>query len=165
MPYLSHGLDRESCRRKWFPSVLVLYLNILRSGQRFVSFLSPLNGRSSAARSRVYAYSPYGEATALGVDEGNPIQYTARENDQTGLYYYRARYYDPVLKRFISEDPIGLGGGLNTYSYVGGVPTGRVDPTGLWWPTEHIWMSALSGWQNGMSLKDAVNFGWDVAAV
>ena len=67
-----------------------------------------------------YAYSPYGESTSLGVDEGNAIQYTARENDQTGLYYYRARYYDPVLKRFVSEDPIGLAGGLNVYAYVGG---------------------------------------------
>lgn len=38
-----------------------------------------------------YAYSPYGEASTLGPDEDNPIQYTARENDQTVLYYYRAR--------------------------------------------------------------------------
>jgi len=79
----------------------------------------------------LYAYSPYGETTALGADEGNPIQYTARENDGTGLYYYRARYYDPVLKRFVSEDPIGLAGGVNMYAYVHAQPVNNTDPLGL----------------------------------
>jgi RHS repeat-associated protein len=78
-----------------------------------------------------YAYTPYGEAQALGPDDNNPIQYTARENDQTGLYFYRARYYDPVLKRFISEDPIGLNGGLNVYRYVRNSPLRFIDPLGL----------------------------------
>jgi RHS repeat-associated protein len=77
-----------------------------------------------------YAYSAYGEALALGPDEGNSLQYTGRENDGTGLYYYRARYYDPVLKRFISEDPIGLVGGLNSAAYVGGNPVSYIDPLG-----------------------------------
>jgi len=76
------------------------------------------------------AYSPYGEATTSGDDQQNSTEYTARENDETGLYFYRARYYDPVLKRFISEDPIGVAGGLNLYSYVGGNPVSYVDPTG-----------------------------------
>ena len=79
-----------------------------------------------------YNYSPYGQAQATGVDGGNSLQYTGRENDQTGLYYYRARYYDPVLKRFISEDPIGVAGGINLYAYVGGNPVSRADPSGLW---------------------------------
>ena len=78
-----------------------------------------------------YSYTPYGEATSLGDDEGNPIQYTGRENDLTGLYFYRARYYDPVLKRFITEDPIGLRGGTNVYAYVNGAPTFATDPSGL----------------------------------
>jgi RHS repeat-associated protein len=77
-----------------------------------------------------YAYSPYGEVTALGTDEGNSIQYTARENDQTGLYFYRARYYDPVLKRFITQDPMALAAGPNVYGYVLGDPISRVDPEG-----------------------------------
>jgi RHS repeat-associated protein len=58
-------------------------------------------------------------------------QYTSRENDATGLLYYRARYYDPVLKRFISSDPIGLAGGMNMYAYVEGDPVSYVDPEGL----------------------------------
>ncbi|QKT03787.1 RHS repeat-associated core domain-containing protein [Ectothiorhodospiraceae bacterium 2226] len=77
-----------------------------------------------------YHYSPYGEVLSAGEASDNPLQYTGRENDQTGLYYYRARYYDPVLKRFVSRDPIGLGGGLNFYAYVGGSPIGYVDPEG-----------------------------------
>lgn len=77
-----------------------------------------------------YGYSAYGESQSLGADEGNPIQYTGRENDATGLLYYRARYYDPVLKRFISEDPIGLAAGPNVYAYVNGDPINMIDPTG-----------------------------------
>jgi RHS repeat-associated protein len=78
-----------------------------------------------------YSYTPYGEVQVLADDQGNPIQYTGRENDQTGLYYYRARYYDPKLKRFIAEDPSGSAGGLNLYGYVGGDPVSKRDPTGL----------------------------------
>jgi RHS repeat-associated protein len=77
-----------------------------------------------------YAYSPYGQSQASGAQEGNASQYTARENDATGLYYYRARYYDAVLKRFVSEDPIGLEGGVNTYGFVGGNPISYLDPLG-----------------------------------
>jgi RHS repeat-associated protein len=77
-----------------------------------------------------YAYSPHGEAAVLGPDGGNALRYTGRENDGTGLYYYRARYYDPLLKRFISEDSLGVAAGTNLYSYVDGNPTGNTDPYG-----------------------------------
>ena len=77
-----------------------------------------------------YGYSAYGQAFAGGDDEGNSIEYTARENDNTSLLFYRARYYDPVLKRFVQSDPIGLRGGINTYSYVGGNPISFADPDG-----------------------------------
>ena len=83
-----------------------------------------------------YAYEPYGETSTTGEANANPFQYTGPENDGTGLYYYRARYYDPGLKRFVSEDPIGLAGGINTYAYVGGDPLTHSDPYGLWtWPS------------------------------
>jgi RHS repeat-associated protein len=62
----------------------------------------------------------------------NPNQYTSRENDGTGLYFYRARYYDAVLKQFISSDPIGVAGGLNTYAYTDANPLMYTDPLGLW---------------------------------
>ena len=80
----------------------------------------------------------------------NPYQYTGRENDGVGLYYYRARYYSPALKRFVSEDPSGLVAGLNTYAYVHDDPLGRRDPLGLidtdmcpandeYWPCEFVY--------------------------
>ncbi len=79
-----------------------------------------------------YSYSPYGQTQSTGNTEGDSVQYTGRENDNNGLYYYRARYYDPVLKRFLSEDPIGLAGGsLSFYTYVEGNPISGKDPTGL----------------------------------
>lgn len=62
----------------------------------------------------------------------NPYQYTGRENDGGGLYFHRARYYSPGMGRFISEDPFGLGGGLNGYAYVGGNPIQLSDPYGLY---------------------------------
>jgi len=49
----------------------------------------------------------------------------------TGLYYYRARYYDPQIGRFLSDDPIRFGGGVNFYRYVYNSPAGLVDPMGL----------------------------------
>lgn len=77
-----------------------------------------------------YAYSAYGESTTLGPDFGNPLQYTGRENDGIGLYFYRARYYDPIAKRFTAEDPIGIAGGINLNAYVRGDPVSFVDPHG-----------------------------------
>jgi RHS repeat-associated protein len=60
--------------------------------------------------------------------------YTGRERDEeTGLYYYRARYYDPAVGRFVSEDPMGFAAGdTNLVKYVGNRPTTSVDPTGLY---------------------------------
>lgn len=99
----------------------------------------------------VYAYSPYGETVTLGPDEGNPLQYTGRENDGTGLYYYRARYYDPVLKRFVSEDPIGIAGGLNLAAYVGGNPVSFSDPTGEIIPAVLLGAGAVGAVIGGLS--------------
>jgi RHS repeat-associated protein len=62
-----------------------------------------------------------------------PYTYTGREWDkETGLYYYRARYYDPMVGRFISKDPIGFAGGdVNLYGYVQNNPVNWIDPFGL----------------------------------
>ena len=59
--------------------------------------------------------------------------YTGRELDEeTGWYYYRARYYNPQVGRFVNEDPIGFAGGdVNLYGYVGNSPTNFTDPSGL----------------------------------
>jgi RHS repeat-associated protein len=78
-----------------------------------------------------YTYEPFGKTTATGAASTNAFTYTGREDDGTGLYYYRARYYHPALQRFISEDPIGFhGGDVNLYGYVFNDPVNLVDPTG-----------------------------------
>ncbi len=79
-----------------------------------------------------YDYDPYGTTTQSSTSYSNPYQYTGREHDQNGLYYYRARYYTPELGRFVSEDPLQLAAGVNSYSYVGDNPISFFDPYGLW---------------------------------
>lgn len=79
-----------------------------------------------------YRYDPYGGTIASGDASSNPFQYTGRENDGTGLYYYRARYYSPGLDRFISEDPVGLSGtATNLYQYGFANPVSYRDSLGL----------------------------------
>lgn len=50
---------------------------------------------------------------------------------ETSLYYYRARYYDPNVGRFLGEDPLGFEGGADAFAYVENSPTGLIDPAGL----------------------------------
>lgn len=78
-----------------------------------------------------YAYDAFGNTAATGAASDYPFQYAGRENDGTGLYYNRARYYAPALQRFISQDPIGFAAGVNHYAYVGNNPANFVDPMGL----------------------------------
>ena len=77
-----------------------------------------------------YGYDPFGNTTSAGAANTNSSQYTGRENDSNGLYYYRARYYSPSLHRFVSQDPLGLAGGGNLYAYAGNSPTNLRDPSG-----------------------------------
>ncbi len=78
-----------------------------------------------------YSYDSFGNTNQTGA-LSQPYGYTGRELDtETGLYYYRARYYDPGVGRFIQKDPIGFRGGINVYNYVGANPLNWVDPRGL----------------------------------
>jgi RHS repeat-associated protein len=71
-----------------------------------------------------YTYEPFGQTTVTGQSNTNTYDFTGRENDGTGLYYYRARYYSPTRQRFIAQDPLGFAGGdVNLYAYVSGAPT------------------------------------------
>ncbi|MFZ5876324.1 MAG: RHS repeat-associated core domain-containing protein [Nitrospirota bacterium] len=84
----------------------------------------------AGAETAQYSYASFGRTTSTGTTT-NPFQYTGREHDGTGLYYYRARYYAPALQRFLSEDPIEFAGGdPNLYAYVFNSPTNYTDPTG-----------------------------------
>lgn len=86
---------------------------------------------SSGSVQTEYTYEPFGATTASGSSNANPSQFTGRENDVAGLYFYRNRYYSPSLHRFISEDPAGLQGGINSYAYAGNNPISFSDPYGL----------------------------------
>jgi RHS repeat-associated protein len=106
-----------------------------------------------------YAYEPFGRTALEGAPSANPFQFTGRENDGAGLYYYRARYYPPFVQRFISEDILGTGRSthlypalpanligwttlirdhpreyireLHPYAYVANSPLNAIDPMGL----------------------------------
>ena len=63
---------------------------------------------------------------------GNRYTFQGREIDwTTGLYYFRARWYNPETGRWLSKDPIGIAGGLNQYTFVGNNPVNFIDPLGL----------------------------------
>jgi RHS repeat-associated protein len=78
-----------------------------------------------------YMYAPFGNTILSGPPSTNSFQYTGRENDGTGLYYYRARYYSPAYNRFLSEDPLGLARSRSDYVYAFDNPINRRDPAGL----------------------------------
>ena len=81
---------------------------------------------------QLYEYSVYGQVAASDADHPNRFMFTGREFDKdTGLYYYRARYYHPEIGRFLQTDPIGYGDGMNWYAYCGNSPVISVDPMGL----------------------------------
>jgi len=102
-----------------------------------------------------YGYDVFGKATVRNKGGtiinkstvGNAYLFTGREYDDNAvLYYFRARWYDPDLGRFLTPDPIGFAGGqTNLYAYVGNNPVGRVDPEGY-----------EMSWEESMGLTNAV---------
>ena len=87
---------------------------------------------AAGALAQTYTFDSFGNLTASSGSLTNPFQYTGRESDpETGLYYYRARYYDPSVGRFLGEDPIRFNTGPNFYSYVRNDPAALIDPSGL----------------------------------
>lgn len=88
------------------------------------------NGAGSLTQT--YTFDSFGKQTASSGSLLNPFQYAGRESDaETGLYYYRARYYDSSIGRFISEDPGRFVADSNFYEYVQNNPTEYRDPYGL----------------------------------
>jgi RHS repeat-associated protein len=83
---------------------------------------------ATGATEEQYSYSPYGVQSATGAKTTNSYTYTGREFDGLGIDYYRARYYNPVTGRFLSEDPIGFRGGINVYTYTGNRLVARSSP-------------------------------------
>jgi len=88
---------------------------------------------TAGSLAQTYTFDSFGKTMASSGSLTNPFQYTARELDaETNLYYYRARYYDPNVGRFLSEDPLAFNAGLNFYNYVSANPTNLADPFGLY---------------------------------
>jgi len=121
-----------------------------------------------------YTYDAFGNITSQSGSLANPYTFTGREYDQeSGLYYYRARYYDPKIGRFLSTDPLDMAmvilirqylprsnnSGLlyhysisnplmisNVYLYVGNNPVNWVDPLGLYLtPEQKLKVSLITG--------------------
>jgi RHS repeat-associated protein len=103
-----------------------------------------------------YEYDAWGRTAVLDAD-GNPLSESAignrylfqgREYDSaTGLYYFRARWYDPVSGRWLSKDPIGISGGLNLYAFCGNNPVNFTDPMGtaILSPGSEVWHEMSDG--------------------
>ncbi len=120
-------------------------------------------------------YGPWGGSTQSGTLESSLAYCGAlgHPTDPTGLIYMRARYYDPLLGRFISEDPAKDGG--NWYAYAGGDPVGMVDPDGQVFQSDSFWqqlglyMMAQSlvmsrqGWQTFAQGRASAEMGRELA--
>ena len=114
-------------------------LAVQRAGIGFFYYQSDHQGSiinlsdSSGGTANSYQYDSYGRVLSVAETVSQPYAYTARELDgESGLYYYRARYYDPQSGRFLSEDPIGFeAGDQNLYRYVFNNPINLADPSGL----------------------------------
>src|SRR5512144_61062 len=102
--------------------------------------------------------TPVHKKVLYGAEKPIPLS-TGREWDkETGLFYYRARYYDPIEGKFISKDPIGFEGGINLYGYVQGNPTSRRDPSGLYPCNGGIWDQAIGDRQYSLAFGGYVSY-------
>ena len=117
-----------------------------------------------------YTYDAYGVPKPTNAEFENPYLFTGREWDrETGLYYYRGRYYDPMEGRFISKDPIGFAGeDVNLYRYVRNNSVNGVDPFGLWdskaassflTNSENGWTNTRSQGKCAKAVRQAINAG------
>ena len=105
-----------------------------------------------------YVYTPFGVEDAYNAS-GNPFRYTGRRLDaQWGIYYYRARYYDPQIGRFLETDPAWYVDSMNLYAYVGNNPVNAIDPNGEEAVGLKIEGQAVAGKGGKFSVEVSVDF-------
>ncbi len=153
-------------------SVTAIYLRSLTIDEAFIRrtsanefYLTDALGSSLALTGDAgtveteYTYEPFGRTSVAGTPSNNSLQYTGRENDGPGLYYYRARYYNPTFHRFIGEDPMRfLGGETNYYAYVSNNPIRFKDPLGLWAVGISFEASTINPFTSGGGGSYGINF-------
>jgi RHS repeat-associated protein len=116
---------------------------VLKRGSRWLTpdglgSTATLTDSAGAIQQRYY-YQPFGQGMPQpSPGDPQPFQFAGRENDGTGLYYCRARYYVPDWGRFLSEDPEEFRAGVNFYAYVGNNPVNLTDPSGRNLPDPEI---------------------------
>jgi len=93
---------------------------------------------SSGDTVQTYEYSVYGQVAVEDANHPNPYMFAGRRYDiEIGLYYNRARYYNPYIGRLLQTDPVGYADGINWYLYCKNNPVNFVDPSGKWWGEDH----------------------------
>jgi len=110
--------------------------SMTRSGSTYYYLLDEASNVTALMKhdgtiTNTYSYWPFGWDTISNNVVHNQYRFAGQYSDETGLYYMRNRYYDHRTRRFISEDPIGLAGGINMYAYAGNDPINSSDPMGL----------------------------------
>jgi len=120
------GIDQPVCMIEVADSNAVYYYHFDALGS--VVALSDSSGDTV----QTYEYSVFGQVAVEDINHPNPYMFAGRRFDiEIGLYYNRARYYNPFTGRFLQTDPIGYGAGMNLYAYCGNNPLVFIDPSGL----------------------------------
>ncbi len=100
------------------------------------------------------AAQPNANPAGLGAFTYNPRFPGQVYDGETGLYYNYHRHYSPQTGTYTQSDPIGLGGGVNTYAYVGGNPVKFTDATGL-----DYWIEGAAKGEGGLGFHQSICVG------